>query len=571
MAAPTSVVPLALRDQAGLTLRPYQQEAVTAIARGLAEAGARGQLRAACGSGKTLIAQLVAQRLVRSGTVAVLVPSLALVAQTLTSWRRHHVGGQPLRALAVCSDDTVADAPAHLDDLVALSSGPVTTEVPVIAEWLSGQPAGQPSLIVGTYASADKLAAAVRSHGRPLDLLIADEAHHLAGPTDAATAKVVDSARLPARRRLYMTATPRLNEGTDHNGAGWHTMDDQTVFGPVLYDYPFARAIAEGYLEDYRVVVVGIADAQARNLLTDPDAHYTDHPGGPSLHTIVAQAALAKAREQFTLRRALTFHHYVTDAHEFASTLPATLARLGSTTGLTTAHINGQMDHRQREQILHQLREVPADGWSVVSNVRCLGEGVDVPAVDGVLFAHPKRSTVDIVQAVGRALRRHPDTPGPSTIIIPIVVPAEQGEIGDLDPKDYATIWHVLRALRAHDEPLGTALNHQRSHNPAATPRLPEKITIVLPPGTSTHFLDQLTLLTVRQTTSPWWEGYTRATSYHTEYGHLGVPDDYRTEDGFHLGSWIGDQRKAYRKGVLAQERIAALEALDIVWDMRNR
>ncbi|MER5354616.1 Helicase associated domain protein [Kitasatospora sp. NPDC002551] len=538
--------------------RPYQTEAVAALAAGLRESPL-GQLHAACGSGKTLMAQRATERLLPAGgTVAVLTPSLALTAQTLSSWQRN--AATPIHAaLAVCFDDTVADAPAHLPDLHI----PVTTDPTAIAAWLP-EPADGLRLIVGTYASAERLAEAVRATA-PLDLLILDEAHHLAGRPDATTRRVVDRAFLPAQRRLYMTATPRINRsGAERHG---HlSMDDPDVFGPVLYNYSFARGIAEGYLEDYRLVVVGISDREARSLLADEQHEYVEEIGAPSLQTLVAQAALIKANSLHRARRVLTFHHRVAQAADFARTLPGTAARLGAIAPIFS-HVHGEMSHAVRDRVLDHLRHPPEDGWTVVSNARCLGEGVDVPAVDAILFAHPKRSAVDIVQAVGRALRPHADAAGPSTIIVPLVLPEEDGEVGDLDPGDYDILWQVVRALRAHDEPLGTDLDVQRSHGHVDNPGLPQKITVVLPQGTTQRVLATLTTLLVRQTTSPWWEGYGHAATFYATHGHLRVPTDYLTPDGYRLWRWMQDATKHRRRGWLSPDRIEALDKLGMVWE----
>ncbi|MER8197557.1 Helicase associated domain protein [Streptomyces microflavus] len=266
------------------------------------------------------------------------------------------------------------------------------------------------------------------------------------------------------------------------------------------------------------------------------------------------------------LRRVLSFHPRVEHAAEFARTLPRVARQLGAPEPYT-AYVHGRMDHQTRDQLIDRLRTPPSEGWSVLSNARCLGEGVDVPAVDGILFAHPKRSSVDIVQAVGRALRRHPDTPGPSTVIMPIIVPDEDGEIGDLDAGDYSTLWQVVRALRAHDEPLGLALDTQRVYARTSNPQMPGKITAVLPGGTSRTILDQLTLLTVRQTTSPWWDGYAQAAAFRDAHGHLNVPNNHQSPDGRRLDAWLQQQRTSYRKGWLAADRVTALEDLGIEWD----
>ena len=371
---------------------------------------------------------------------------------------------------------------------------------------------------------------------------------------------------MPARRRLYMTATPRIDAELAER-RGFLSMDDEALFGPVLYSYPFSRAIAEEHLEDYRVFVVGIPDPRVVALANDERRLYADTAGAPELRTVIAQAALIRAREQFGVQRTIAFCNSIEASREFARTLRGTADRMARDEPLYAGHVDGEMEQAVRSGIIGHLRTPPAGGWSVVSNAKCLGEGVDVPAVDSVLFTHPKSSAVDIVQAVGRALRKHPGTSGRSTIIVPIVLPAQDGEIGDLDPGQYETLWQVLRALRAHDEPFGASLDWARATGEDGPAELPDKITFSLPPGTSELVLNQLNLLAVRQTTSQWWDGYRAAAAYHAEHGHLDVPMRHRSDPGHALGAWIVKQRMARRRGWLAADKVAALDKLGITWD----
>ncbi|QIS23726.1 DEAD/DEAH box helicase [Nocardia terpenica] len=537
-------------------LRPYQREIVDAVVDRLEVSG---QVHMACGSGKTIVAQHVAQQLVAVGTVVVVTPSLALVAQTLRSWRANH--GGPLTALAVCSDDTVADAPVHLNDLVV----PVTTDAAEIAEWLDCGQSGL-RLLVSTYASVERVAAALRDSKTRAAMAIFDEAHLIEGDATKACARVLDPDWLPVGRRLYLTATPRLPVGRFKSDRV-ASMADERAYGPVLARYSFARGIAEGYLSDYRIVVIGIGDRESRRLLADTDTEYVTSIGASSLQAVVAQFALARAHQELGIRRVVSFHTRVEQAAEFAGTLGQRI----SDHDVRAAHVEASMPHRMRAEILGSLENPPANGWTVVSNARCLGVGVDVPAIDAVLFADPKESAVDIVQAVGRALRKHPDSPGPSTIIVPIVVPdTDDTEIGDLDAGRYTTLWKVVRALRAHDEQFAAALDRTRgelSFFHRATD-LPGKITMVLPDGISARIADQLRLLLVRQTTSHWWEGFEHARRFHAEHDNLLVPRTYVMDDGFDLGSWIARQRSEKARDMLPQDRIDQLTAIDMVWSI---
>lgn len=548
-------------------LRPYQQEAVAAISAGLAQGG-RGQLHAACGSGKTLIGVESARHIVPGdGLIAVFVPSLSLAAQIIATWRSMT---RVDSLVAVCSDDTVTDAPAHLADLEALDAQ-VTTDPAVIGAWLDAG-AGR-RLIVATYHSAHRVAEALTGRGMVVDLAVFDEAHHLAGRPDFATRRVLDDAVLPCRRRLFMTATPRIDDVRAQT-IGALSMDDTTVFGPVLYSYPWARAISDGYLDDYRVVVMGVREAEVLDLLTDEEHVYQDRAGDPDLRTLAAQAVIAKAARQYGLRRILAFCPRLDQAREFAVSMPATVRRLPAGQrpegGLHAERISGEMSHARREVVLERLRH-PPQWWTVVTNVRCLSEGVDVPAVDAVAFTHPKRSQVDIVQAVGRALRRSGEEQGTATVIVPIVIPDSDEAVGDLDPGEFRTLWQVIRALRAHDETLGIELDRNRMQESVSNPQLPSRITIELPQGTSAAVLEQLKVMTVRQVTSSWWEGYGHARDYYQAHGDLVVPPKHVTDDGFQLGTWIQNARQHHRKGWMRPDRVAALEAIDMVWEIKLR
>ena len=584
----------------GPALRPYQTEAVEAIATGLADGGS-GQLHAACSSGKSLMAMRAAERLVGpDGLVVVLAPTLSLVSQILDDWQEDSAVG--FQRFAVCSDATVAadeDAPVFRASDFHV---PVSTDRDIIGKWLAAE---GPRLIVGTYLSALRLAAAVRDAGIEIDMLICDEAHHLAGNADAHTRRIMDPAVLPTRRRLYMTGTPRIGNGRDDEQHDTRTlsMDDETAFGPVFYTYAFSRGIEEGYLADYRIAVIGVTDREVRDLLSREDIEYAD---GIGLNTAAAQVALARAFRDFGLRRAITFHATIDDAQRFAVTLPGTLATLPDAEGIpapTCLHVNGGMDGEQRRAALDGLKNPPKGGWSVVSNVHCLSEGVDVPALDGVLFGNPKRSTVDIVQAASRALRPHPDTPGLSTIIVPVIVPGEGDEVESIDPGAYEALFQILRALKEHDDVLSSELNNARARvRPPQPPVDPPGPTICGDPdegpfgtptiepggsgagapdpigepdhrlskvefhGFSPKFLAEMRLVVLRRTTSEWWEQFTAACRFHEAHGHLEVPRHLEFA-GFRLGQCISTWRQMERRGRLTQERKQLLDELGMIWN----
>jgi superfamily II DNA or RNA helicase len=552
---------------AARSLRAYQAEAVAAILAGL-EGRGRGQLRAACGTGKTFIASAVAAELAGGGVTVVLVPSIALAAQTITDW---HPGGPGDRVLAVCSDYTVGGGGVRAADLPV----PVTTDAEVIAKWLVGAPAG--ALVVGTYDSAHRVADGLRRAGIVAELTVCDEAHRLAGPAGKVTAAVLEPGVLPDRRRLFMTATPRICTGTSAYGTlRTVSMDDEEVFGPVAYRYPFRRAIGDGWLKDYRVVIATVTSRQVAGLL-EGNSELTGE-GDVPVRMAAAQAALAMAAAQFGLRRCVAFLPRVAQARQFAVSLPATLAMLPASRrpagALSAGHVHSKMSSLQRNLALDRLRTPPADGWSVVANARCLGEGVDIPAIDSVLFGAPKESVTDIVQAVGRALRRHGDA-DTATIIVPALLPdADDSDASDgLDATGnrYENVLRVVRAMRAHDDDLTDTLQAARTRRAAGPadepPELPSRITVLAPPGALQATLDALRIQVLTRTTSSWWDGYGTARAYYEAHGDLDVPTAYVAAGGFPLGKWLTAQRAERNRGAMPADRAALLDRIGMIWD----
>lgn len=576
MGLTTAPIPAAQGWQA-----PAVQTASAALAR-----GGRGQIIAACGTGKTITAAHVAlQTCPDDGLIVVACPTVALVAQVLQAWDAvcEHV-------LAVCGDDGLAEPdvaalatmlPAFtLPDSATCADPPivVTTDPDVIADWLTARVPGR-RLIVTTHRSAGQLGQALLRGGRFADVLVVDEAHHTAGRDDKHAALLHDDATLPARRRLYLTATPRLGDTGDDTVA--LSMDDPAVFGPVLYRYPFAQAIADKWLDDYRIAIVAVTRAELLPLLRtltgtgQPNAVNDGEAADGPLRAAMVVAAMARAAAEFDLQRTIVYHPRVATSRAFTEAMPDILAALPDTARparpLTCHHVDGRHNAADRRVVLADLADPPQGGWTVVSNARLLQEGVDVPAVDSVVFAHPKTSATDIVQSAGRALRRNPSGSGVATILVPVLAADESDAAAQADLAGYHTVWDVVRALRAHDETLAAALDLQRQAGPADQWTLPDKIMVRVPDGYDVEqYLQHLTIRLVTATTSPWWEGYGAATAYHAAHGHLGIAVDHRTDAGYPLGRWLHHQRKARRTGVLSADRIAALDSLGMLWDPRG-
>lgn len=542
--------------------RYYQIEAVNAVDNGYTAVD-RGQLHMACGTGKTRVYMRVVARECPGGLVVVLAPSVWLLGQIIKDWRASF--GLDHVAMAVCHDSTVADDPEGYDLAV-----PVTTSQREVAEWLTGhRSAGVTRLVVATHRSARVVGAALHRVGLAADLLIVDEAHHSAGRADKYVAFVHDNTLFPAVRRLYGTATPVQFAESSSRAATVH-MDDEMSFGPVFYTYPLDRAIADTYLDDYRLVVVGVSDREARRLLTRRRATPAGKDSPIDLHTAMCQIVLAKTAAQFDLRRVIVFDRSVDDAIHFAETLPATVAMMGEgrpERPLTSSFVYGEMKIRERNRELDLLREPPEDGWVSLSNMRCLGEGIDVPAVDGVMFTYPKQSPVEIVQAVGRATRRNPSGSGTSTIILPIAVPDTPDNNIDQDSLTvgrYRVLWDVLRGLRQHDAMLSREIDRLSAGGgkPGVARPPGGKIEVHLPKGWKPmEFLQQLAVRVVATTRSVWWDGMEALRQFHAEHGHTDVVAGTLVKD-VDLFQWSATNRDTYKRGKMPEDRDAALRAV---------
>lgn len=553
----------------GPGLRPYQADAVKSIVAELA-GGGRAQARMACGTGKTLVASRVAAELASGGLTVVLAPSIALVAQTLRAWSAGCPVGQ---ALVACSDRTAGHGGVSLAGLTA----PVSTDPEFIAKWAAG--AGRRALILATFDSAARVAEGLRLAGQVAELVVCDEAHHLAGAAGKFTAAVLRPGFLPARRFLFLTATPRIATGARKGGElAVASMDDEALFGRTAFSYPAGRAIAEGHLKDYRLVVTAFTDASVEALLEGSEAS----PAGDDvpLRMAAAQAALGMAVAEFGLRRCVAFVPTVADARLFARTLAGTLAMLPAARRppgpAWAGFVHGKMSTAQREAVLGRLRRPPDGGWSVVANARCLTEGVDIPDIDSVLFASPRDSVVDIVQAAGRPLRLsgQADTAA-------IIVPANLPDDGTLGAPGSAGPWEnvvkVVRALSAHDDRLAAGLAAARAAR-AAPPGeargqaagLPRPVQVRAPAGTAARVLEALCVRVIDGATSSWWEWHALLRQYKQVHGNADVPAGYQAPGGRQLGQWLLDQRRCHGNGTLAPELDAALEELGVTWSVQE-
>ncbi|MEU5958247.1 Helicase associated domain protein [Streptomyces sp. NPDC047525] len=565
MSATTTAPPRTVR------LRKHQSRAVHAAHTALRHA-ARTSVVMACGTGKTYVAARIAARVAPQGTRLVLLPTLELLAQTIDEWR---IAGMRGPVLALCSKrpNTSSESVAFTTDPAALTAAVHHND----------------SLTVfATYHSLGRIRQAHREYALPPWSMIAvDEAHRTSGDLGKRWAAVHDDELVPAHQRLYLTATPRIwsagEPGDDEDPALVASMDNVALYGETSYRLPLAEAIDIDLLADYRVVVMEVHEATIRTRLG-----ISDRATEAELRQAALQIAVLRAMAELDLRRVVSFHHRVADAHDFAATLPEAAARLYALdetgTGcpdpgdLWTSAIDGTQDPAYRRHLLDCFDGSPGLDLApahrtVIANARLLGQGVNIPSIDTVVFADPKESIVDTVQAVGRALRQTPGQGKKATLIIPVyVAPGEDAD--DLMGSNlYKPLWRVLQALRAHDDRIADRLavaqqpSNLEPEDDEETEDLPVDVVFDRPfPADTIAQAFRLRVLHPRE--ASFRRGLEAATAYHATLGHLDVPQLYDDDGGFALGRWINRMRKAYTAGTLKGSQLKALNQLGMIWNL---
>lgn len=472
-------------------LKPHQKKALEDVVQGFA-ASDRGKLIMACGTGKTFTALRIAENLAKEGgRVLFLVPSISLLQQTLREWTNHST--VPLRSFAVCSDSKVGKK--NEDISVHDLQYPATTNPSRLAEHAAETVPGKMTVVFSTYQSLPVVAEA-QDLGLPaFDLIICDEAHRTTGVTladddESNFVRIHDENYVKGSNRLYMTATPRIysddtKSKADDAGAAVASMDDEALFGPEFHRLGFGSAVEQNLLSDYKVLVLAVDEsyiasafqqqlsdenhelklddaakivgcwnglAKRRMLQTAPDGSLLEEPESIDDPAPMKRAVAFAKTIKDSKRLTELFSEIV--AHYTASSDDVELLRC------ETEHVDGNFNVLDRNARLDWLKETtPENTCRILSNARCLSEGVDVPALDAVLFLNPRNSTVDVVQSVGRVMRKHPDKKY-GYVILPIGIPAGMTpEEALADHQRYKVVWQVLQALRAHDDRFNAMIN----------------------------------------------------------------------------------------------------------------
>ncbi len=474
------------------SLLAHQRDALTEVAKGLADAD-RGKLIMACGTGKTFTSLKIAEAIGGRGKrVLFMVPSLALMSQTVREWTNDTV--TPIRAFAVCSDAHVGKRRKSSDDIAEIEihdlAFPATTDPAKVAEKAGADDPERMTVIFSTYQSIVTLTRAQEDGLPEFDLIISDEAHRTTGATldgeeESNFVKIHSNDHVKGRKRLYMTATPRIfgdnvRSKADEVGAELASMDNPALFGETLFYRGFGWAVQNGLLTDYKVIVLamdeGLVSAAVQKRLGDAGSELVLDD---ATMIIGCYKALTKidlkadvSTDPHPMRRALAFAKDIRSSKlirdEFTAVVDEYLGQDDLIeAGETSDHLQCQIEHvdgtfnaKTRGALLDWLKADAGDNvCRILTNARCLSEGVDVPALDAIMFLHPRKSQIDVVQSVGRVMRRA-DGKKMGYVILPVGVPAGvPAEQALNDNERYRVVWQILNALRAHDERFDSTIN----------------------------------------------------------------------------------------------------------------
>ena len=425
--------------------KDYQKIAIDNVVNGFNKSD-RGQLILPCGAGKTLVSLWIKEALNAKHTL-VLVPSLAMLAQIKDEWVSNSLY---IPRICVCSEQDIDD---NKDDLILHISelgGNVSTDPIKIRAFLSHN---ERTIVFSTYQSLEKIAEAVRETGFQFDLAICDEAHKTAGSKLSKYGFIHSDFNIPVKKRLYMTATPRVFSNnlksmlTGDRADYIQDMSDPLIFGCEFHRMSFKEAIDKRILVDYQIVVVGITSHEIQQALLQRK-YVSDNE---TIDEIAHNYALDKFMSEYNSTHVITFHSSVKKANAFKERHKKNYADTSS------YHVNGKQSTNERKVIMKEFVRSPK---SIMTNARCLTEGVDVPSIDAVYFCDPKNSKIDIVQATGRALRRADfKNKEFGYVIVPIFHQANEDIEEVIVNSPFKNLMSIIRALSSHDERLLDEIN----------------------------------------------------------------------------------------------------------------
>ncbi len=546
--------------------RPYQEAALKDIKNTLATHD-RATTVMACGTGKTLVALWAAEQ-AQVNTVLVLLPSLTLMQQTLLEWSKNNSWGNRFSFICVCSDPTVkANDEIEIDPTDI--DFKVDTDPELVKEFLN-QKNEKVKVVFSTYQSS-KIVGEANKGLSPFDFAIFDEAHKTTGPKGGVFAYALDDQNINIKKRLFLTATPRHYDIRHRDKEGEFkviSMDDESIYGPRAHSLTFGSAASQGIICNYKVIISLIDKNQVDDFALKNGITLVENDK-IGTRWVASQIALQQAIEKVNASKIITFHSRVKLAKEFSSETSHGIKRYLK--DFKVMHVNGEQRSNERTDLIRQFKDFPK---SLITNARCLTEGVDVPAVDMVAFIDARHSKVDIAQAIGRAMR----IPRGSNkkfgyIVVPLF--ADTSDLNNLEEtikkEGFDDVAEILNALQEQDEELVDIireLQEAKGRGEIFNPkRLSDKVETI---GTFVNLLEitkNISLEITNSLGSPWDYWFGLFNNYVLTKQNVRVLQPYKNKQEAYLAYWVRYQRKNKVDGKLTADQICKLNALNFLWD----
>ena len=422
--------------------RPHQENATNeAYNHFITNKESRGKLIFPCGAGKSLTGFWMMEKLDSMSTV-IAVPSLSLIKQTLDVYLKEIVArGIKVNWLCICSDEGIGDNSEirfKTDDIGV----PCKTDPEYIKDWLIENKDTR-NVIFTTYQSSRLIASISKELNHTFDLGILDEAHKTVGGSDKLFSHLLFEKNISIRSRIFMTATERFYSGSKDDIV---SMDDSDVYGDIFAQMSFKEAIDLELLTDYKIITIDIKKSEISEFIKDNGLVELNSvwKKETEARSLASMLALRKAMKQFPIKNAVSFHSSIAKAKRNKELHTHITSNYGYAP-IDTYTVSGKDKTSRRNDI---IQEFASSEKALITNARCLTEGVDVPNIDCIVFADPRKSKVDIVQALGRALRKKEGKDW-GYVILPVIY---DGDTNEIDNDNFNEILSIVRGLAANDE-----------------------------------------------------------------------------------------------------------------------
>jgi superfamily II DNA or RNA helicase len=546
--------------RAQLVPDPYQVEALSNISNHL-QSNDRGSVVMACGTGKTLVA-LWAVEQSKAKSILVLLPSLTLLQQTLSEWSAHNSWGKNFSYLCVCSDPQVDLKNDEIELDITDVPFKIDTDPEIVKRYLA-QENGKIKIIFSTYQSSQVVGEATKE-GYTFEIGVFDEAHKTTGVSEGRFALALKDENISIKKRLFFTATPKHYDIRKRNKDGefkFFSMDDESVYGSRAHTLSFSQAAEQGIICPYKVVVTLIDKQQVDDFALKNGVTLIE---GDAVKAkwVASQVAVSSAIKHTNAKKIITFHSRVKTAREFASDEIYGIKKF--LPNFDVFHVHGKQRSNERKDTIYKFKSSPS---SLITNAKCLTEGVDVPAVDMVAFVDPRHSKIDIAQAVGRAMRKpRGGDKQLGYIVVPLYAECtdEQSLETAIKNEGFDDVALIINSLLEQDSELAeiiSELMQAKGRGEVFNPTtLKDKIEVIGPYVNLGQLQSSIFVETLDRLGSTWDEMYGQLQKYSNIYGDCSIPKNHKPNGDSNLGKWVSRQRS--NRNFLSSNRKLLLESL---------